>query len=176
MKTSKFSETQICAILKEQDAGVKVAEICRKHGISSAAFDKWRSKYGGMDASMLKRVRELEAENASGGGSRRWTPSRRWTNRSSRRRWQKNGNARPTTRGGSVGGGRASRVQTPGVRVVFDQPGLLLVRVQTPTRRRGDRRAIAARATGVIHRHLFVWHGLLASREVLMGDPQGGEY
>ena len=64
MKTSKFSEPQICAILKEQEAGVKVAEICRKHGISSAAFYKWRSKYGGMDASMLKRVKELEAENA----------------------------------------------------------------------------------------------------------------
>ena len=64
MKTSKFTETQICAILKEQGAGVKVAEICRKHGISSATFYKWRSKYGGMDASMLKRVKELEAENA----------------------------------------------------------------------------------------------------------------
>ena len=64
MKVRKFSETQICAILKEQEAGVKVAEICRKHGISSAAFYKGRSKYGGMDASMLKRVKELEAENA----------------------------------------------------------------------------------------------------------------
>lgn len=64
MKTSKFSESQICAILKEKEAGVKVAEICRKHGISSATFYKWRSKYGGMDASMLKRVKELEAENS----------------------------------------------------------------------------------------------------------------
>ena len=64
MKTSKFSETQICAILKEQQAGVKVSAICRTHGISQATFYKWRSKYGGMDASMLKRVKELEAENA----------------------------------------------------------------------------------------------------------------
>ena len=64
MKTSKFSETRICAILKQQEAGVKVAQICREHGISQATFYKWRGRYGGMDASMLKRVKELEAENA----------------------------------------------------------------------------------------------------------------
>jgi putative transposase len=64
MKSSKFSETQIVSILKQQDAGVKVADICREHGISQATFYKWRSKYGGMDASMLRRVKELEAENA----------------------------------------------------------------------------------------------------------------
>ena len=64
MKTSKFSESQIVSILKQQDSGVKAAEICREHGISSATFYKWRSKYGGLDASMLKRVKELEQENA----------------------------------------------------------------------------------------------------------------
>lgn len=64
MKTRKFSETQIVSILKQQDAGLKVADICREHGISQATFYKWRSKYGGMDASMLKRVKELEQENA----------------------------------------------------------------------------------------------------------------
>lgn len=64
MKTSKFSETQIVSILKQQDAGLKVADICREHGISQATFYKWRSKYGGMDASMLRRVKELKAENA----------------------------------------------------------------------------------------------------------------
>jgi len=64
MKSSKFSESQIVSILKQQDTGMKVADICREHGISQATFYKWRSKYGGMDASMLKRVKELEAENA----------------------------------------------------------------------------------------------------------------
>jgi putative transposase len=64
MRTSTFSESQVVAILKQQDAGVKVADICREHGISQATFYKWRSKYGGMDASMLRRVKELEAENA----------------------------------------------------------------------------------------------------------------
>lgn len=64
MKTSKFSESQIVSILKQKEAGQKVADICREHGISQATFYKWRSKYGGMDASMLKRVKELEQENA----------------------------------------------------------------------------------------------------------------
>ena len=62
MKRSRFSETQIVAILKEADAGVAVKEICRKHGISDATYYNWKSKYGGMDASDLKRTKELETE------------------------------------------------------------------------------------------------------------------
>jgi putative transposase len=64
MKTSKFTESQIVAILKEADAGMAVNEIWRKHGISSATYYKWKAKYGGLEASELKRVKELEAENA----------------------------------------------------------------------------------------------------------------
>ncbi len=64
MKKSKFSPNQITSILKEFDAGVKVEEICRRHGISKAAFYKWRQRYGGMTAAELKRVKELEEENA----------------------------------------------------------------------------------------------------------------
>lgn len=64
IKTSKFSESQIVAILKEQESGLKVADICRTHGISAGTFYKCRSRYGGMDTSMLKRVKELEQENA----------------------------------------------------------------------------------------------------------------
>jgi putative transposase len=64
MKRSRFSESQIVAILKEADAGLKVAEICRKHGISQPTYYNWKSKYGGMSASELKRIKEIEAEHA----------------------------------------------------------------------------------------------------------------
>ena len=64
MKKSRFTETQIVSILKEADAGMKVEELCRKHGISSASYYNWKKKYGGMDASEIKRLKELEEENA----------------------------------------------------------------------------------------------------------------
>lgn len=63
MKTSRFSDSQILSILKQAEAGAPVPEICREHGISSATFYKWRSKYGGMDASLMARLKELEDEN-----------------------------------------------------------------------------------------------------------------
>lgn len=64
MKKSKFSESQIVAILKEGEAGVPVAQILRKHGISHATFYIWKSRYGGASVAELKRLRELEVENA----------------------------------------------------------------------------------------------------------------
>ena len=62
-KKSRFTDSQIIAILKQAEAGTPVAELCREHGISNAAFYNWRSKYGGMDASLMKRMKELEEEN-----------------------------------------------------------------------------------------------------------------
>ena len=64
MKRSRFSEEQIIGILKEQEAGVPVAELCRKHGVSDASVYKWKAKYGGMDVSEARRLRALEDENA----------------------------------------------------------------------------------------------------------------
>ena len=63
MKKSKFTDSQIFNILKEAESGISVVDICRKHGIGNATFYKWRAKYGGMDASMMKRLKELEDEN-----------------------------------------------------------------------------------------------------------------
>ncbi len=63
MKKSRFSEEQIIGILKEHQAGIAVAEICRKHGISDATFYAWRSKYGGLEVSDAKRLKSLEEEN-----------------------------------------------------------------------------------------------------------------
>jgi putative transposase len=64
METSRFTESQIIGILKQAEAGTPVPELCREHGMSSASFYKWRSKYGGMDAALMTRMKELETENA----------------------------------------------------------------------------------------------------------------
>jgi putative transposase len=64
MKRKRFTEEQIIGVLKESEAGAKTDDICRRHGISTATFYTWRKKYGGMDASEAKRLRELEIENA----------------------------------------------------------------------------------------------------------------
>jgi putative transposase len=63
MKKSKFSDSQIISILKQAEGGTPVADLCREHGVSSAAFYKWRAKFGGMDASLMARLKELEDEN-----------------------------------------------------------------------------------------------------------------
>ncbi len=62
MKTSRYSDSQILSILKQAEGGMSVPALCREHGMSSATFYKWRSKYGGMDASMMKRIKEFEDE------------------------------------------------------------------------------------------------------------------
>jgi len=63
MRKSRFSDSQILVILKQAEGGVPVPDLCREHGMSSATFYKWRSKFGGMDASMMARLKELEDEN-----------------------------------------------------------------------------------------------------------------
>ncbi len=63
MKKSRYSDSQILAILKQAEAGTPVPALCREHGMSNASFYKWRAKYGGMDASMMGRLKELEEQN-----------------------------------------------------------------------------------------------------------------
>ena len=64
MKRSRFSDEQIIAIVKEQEAGLKTADVCRKHGISDATFYKWKARYGGLEVSEARRLKVLEDENA----------------------------------------------------------------------------------------------------------------
>jgi putative transposase len=64
MKRSRFSEEQIIAILKEQEAGMATVDVCRRHGISSATFYKWKAKFGGLEVSDARKLRQLEEENA----------------------------------------------------------------------------------------------------------------
>ena len=64
MKRSRFTEEQIIGILREQEAGVATAEVCRRHGVSSATFYKWKAKFGGLDVSEARRLKPLEDENA----------------------------------------------------------------------------------------------------------------
>ena len=64
MKRSRFSEEQIIGILKEQEAGMATADVCRKHGVSSATFYKWKARYGGLEVSDARRLKALEDENA----------------------------------------------------------------------------------------------------------------
>mgnify|MGYP000683324056 FL=1 len=63
MKKSRYSDSQILAIIKQAESGVPVSELCREHGMSAASFYKWRAKYGDMDASLMGRMKELEDEN-----------------------------------------------------------------------------------------------------------------
>ena len=66
MKKSRFTDSQIIAVLKQAQAGTPVPELCREHGVSSATFYKWRSKFGSMDASLMSQLKELQDENRAG--------------------------------------------------------------------------------------------------------------
>ena len=97
MKKSRFTDSQILAILKEAEAGVKVPDLCHKHGMSDATFYKWRAKFGGMDSSMMKHMKELEGENRP---LKKMCAGKALRRRSSRRPSKTSGEAISTQRDG----------------------------------------------------------------------------
>ena len=105
MKKSRFSESQIIAILKQAQAGTPVPELCRRHGMSSALFYRWRSRYGGMDASLMARMKELEEENRR---LKKMYAEERLKAEIITEAMQKSGSAISTTRDGAMGGARKS--------------------------------------------------------------------
>ena len=105
MKRSRFSETQIVGILKEADAGMPVKEVCRKYGISDSAYYNWKKKYGGLGVSEVRRLRELEAENAK---LKRMYAELSLENDALKELISKSSEAAGATRGGVVSGGRMS--------------------------------------------------------------------
>lgn len=133
MKTFRFTDSQIIAILKQAEAGSPVPELCREHGISNATFYKWRSKFGGMDASLMARMKELEEENRR---LKKMYVEERLKARSSRRRSQKNGCAISAAGDGAMGrNGPLSHGQA-GMQGVWHQPDLLPVQGQAGRRKR----------------------------------------
>ena len=105
MKKSRFTETQIIGIIKEADAGMPIKEICRKHGISDATYYKWKSRYGGMNASDLKRMKELERELSQ---LKRMYADVAMENRALRDLIEKNFRAAREARSRELSGGRTS--------------------------------------------------------------------
>src|SRR6266550_2863870 len=99
MKRSRFTEEQIIAVLREQEAGVSTAEVYRKHGVSTATFYKWKSKFGGLEVSDAKRLRALEDEN---GRLKRMLADAMLDNAALKDLLGKSGDARRATGGGAV--------------------------------------------------------------------------
>ena len=102
MKISRFTDSQIMAILKQNEAGASVPDLCREHGISSASVYKCRAKFGGMDASLMKRMKELEDENRR---LKKYTLKNGLRPKSPRTLLQKSGEASSATRTGLQGQG-----------------------------------------------------------------------
>jgi putative transposase len=112
MKKSRFTDSQILAILKQAEGGSPVPELCREHGISNATFYKWRSKFGGMDASLMTRLKELEDENRR---LKKMYAEERLKAEVVKRPSKKSGEAISTARDGGQGGDASPDEHTPGL-------------------------------------------------------------
>ena len=124
MKKSKYSDARIMRILKQAESGVPVADLCREHGMSSASFYKWRSKYGGMDASLMARMKELDEENKR---LKKMYAEKSMQNDLLKEALGKSGEAVSKTRDGRMGGSLPFRQHRSGLPGVLNQRDLLSI-------------------------------------------------
>ena len=141
MKRSRYSESQIISILKEAESGIPVAELCRKHGMSDVTFYNWRSKYGGMDVFMLKRVKELEEENRR---LKKMYAEERLKAEIVQEALEKSGEAIPAQGDGQMRRCRTADLETSGMPGIPHQRNLLPLRTETVGRERLYRRLLAS--------------------------------
>jgi len=127
MKKSRFTDSQILAILKQAESGVPVPDLCREHGMSSASFYKWRAKFGGMDASMISRLKELEDENRR---LKKMYAEERLKSEVLKEAIEKSGEAISASRDGTARSRRNGHEHPPGMSDLSDQRVLLPVSLQ----------------------------------------------
>ena len=140
MKKSRFTDSQIVEALKRVEAGLPVTELCREFGFSTATFCKWRAKFGGMDTSMMVRMKELEDENLR--LKKMYMDEKLKSEILSEAHSQKSGEAVSQARDGHASCSAARRADQAGLRGLCDQRVLLPLRVQTKCRERRDRRLV----------------------------------
>lgn len=136
MKTSRYSEPQILAILRQAEGGVPVSELCREHGMSDASFYKWRAKYGGMDASMVSQMKAIEDENRR---LKKMFAELSMQNELLKEALGGNSAAISTPRDGRGGGGEARGEHRAGLPDVWRERDLLSLCAKTGWREGGDR-------------------------------------
>ena len=138
MKTSRYTEAQIIAILRQAEGGVPVAELCREHGMSNASFYKWRAKYSGMDASMVSQMKAMEEENRR---LKRMYADLSMQNDLLKEALEKSRSAISALGDGRNGGGTTGRQHCAGVLGLRGKRDLLSVQPKAEGRERGDRRS-----------------------------------